>query len=391
MSKFCPLPWNHLFFRANGDVFPCCETNMVKAQFNETIEKTANAKAFNDLRLEFLKDSDDLPPGCYNCEINEQARKVSVREQSIRNFPELDFNKAKSITNQDGSVKEFKLVRLDIRSSNLCNYKCRFCGVISSNSWLKDHKALGNKLKEVYDPKTGLAEFNLPWEDLKQHLPYVKEVKLAGGEPVMMPGTYQLLEELISIGNTDAKVNMITNASVLNYGKKNIIDLLKQFPNVAISLSIDGIGPQHEWLRSGKQDWAKVENIINEYHKLSIQNNFYLTFHTGVSWMNMWHLEKMINKFPKHNFRFNPVKDPGIYSPKHFYAKQVKKAQKHYKNLYAKTLDKKYRDLSNSLNLKHSQKDFDVEEFKRVTNILDASRKQSFQNAFPEHAWVLNG
>ena len=391
MSKFCPLPWNHLFFRANKDVFPCCETNMVKTTFNETIEKTANAKAFNDLRLEFLKDSDNLPPVCYNCKINEEAQKGSIREKSLKIFPELDFNKAKSITNEDGSVKEFKLGRLDIRSSNLCNYKCRFCGVISSNSWLKDHKALGNKLKEVYDPKTGLAEFELPWEDLKQHLPYVKEVKLAGGEPVMMPGTYQLLEELISIGNTDAKIVLITNASMVNYGKKNIIDLLKQFPNVAISLSIDGIGPQHEWLRSGKQDWAKVKKIIHEYYKLSIQNNFYLTFHTGVSWMNMWHLEEFIKKYPKHNFTFNPVKDPGIYSPQHFYAKQVKKAQKHYKNLYDETLDKKYSALSNSLNLEHSQKDFDIEEFKRVTNILDASREQSFIKAFPEHAWILNG
>ncbi len=391
MSKFCPLPWNHLFFRANKDVFPCCETNMVKTTFNETIEKTANAKVFNDLRLEFLKNSRDLPPVCYNCEINEQARKGSVRERCIATFPELDLNKAKSMTNEDGSVKDFKLGRLDIRSSNLCNYKCRFCGLISSNSWLKDHKALGHEAKDSYDPKTGIAEFNLPWEDLKQHLPYVKEVKLAGGEPVMMPGTYQLLEELIAIGNTNIKINLITNASVLNYGKKNIIDLLKQFSNVAISLSIDGIGQQHEWLRSGKQDWDKVEAVIDEYTKIAKEKNFYLFFHTGVSWMNMWHLEKMIKKFPTHNFMFNPVKGPDIYSPQHFYAKQVKKAQKHYKNLYNKTKDKRYKDLSNSLNTKHSQKDFNLEKFKRTTNILDASRKQSFQNVFPEHAWVLNG
>ena len=80
--------------------------------------------------------------------------------------------------------------RLDIRSSNLCNYKCRFCGIVSSNSWLKDLKALGNPVKENYDAKTGISEFNIPWEDLKTHLPHVKRVKLAGGEPVMMAGTY---------------------------------------------------------------------------------------------------------------------------------------------------------------------------------------------------------
>ena len=160
-SKFCP-PIGTLFFRANKDVFPCCETNLVKAQFNETIEKTANAPAFNNLRLEFLKNSNLLPSVCYNCEVHEQSNKVSMRQRAIRDFHDLDYNKAKSITNEDGSVKDFKLGRLDIRSSNLCNYKCRFCGIVSSNSWLKDLKALGNSVKENYDAKTGISEFNIP-------------------------------------------------------------------------------------------------------------------------------------------------------------------------------------------------------------------------------------
>lgn len=389
-SKFCPLPWNHLFFRANKDVFPCCETNLVKAQFNETIEKTANAPAFNNLRLEFLKNSNLLPSVCYNCEVHEQSNKVSMRQRAIRDFHDLDYNKAKSITNEDGSVKDFKLGRLDIRSSNLCNYKCRFCGIVSSNSWLKDHKALGNSVKENYDAKTGISEFNIPWEDLKTHLPYVKRVKLAGGEPVMMAGTYQLLEELIAIGNTRAKINLITNASVLTYGKKNIIDLLQHFSRVIINLSIDGIGLQHEWLRSGKQDWDKVKTVIDEYTKIAKQKRFLLYFHTGVSWMNMWHLEDMIAQYPEHRFQFNPVKDPDIYSLQHFYEDQVIKAHNHYTNLYNKTKNKTYKDLANCLTIKHSKKQFNIDEFKRVTDILDKSREQSFTTAFPEHAWVLN-
>ena len=71
-------------------------------------------------------------------------------------------------------------------------------------------------------------------------MPYVKRVKLAGGEPVMMAGTYQLLEELIAIGNTKAKINLITNASVLTHGKKNIIDLLQHFSRVIIN-------PKYRW------------------------------------------------------------------------------------------------------------------------------------------------
>ena len=53
----------------------------------------------------------------------------------------------------------------------------------------------------------------------------------------------QLLEELISIGNTDAKIVLITNASMVNYGNKNIIELIKKFKRLVIMLSVDGIGP----------------------------------------------------------------------------------------------------------------------------------------------------
>jgi len=394
MSKFCPLPWNHLFVRANKKVFPCCNTNIVYSEFDETIEKTANAEVFNKFRREFLDNPNKLPKACWQCEVIEKTNKKSLREISTSKFPKLNLEAAQRMTKIDGSVRNFKLERLDIRSSNLCNYKCRFCGIISSNSWLKDHKALGHEVEDAYDAKTGISEFNLPWEDLKTHLPYAKQIKLAGGEPVMMAGTYQLLEELIAIGNTDVTINLITNASVITYGKKNIIDLLKKFKKVVIMLSVDAIGLQHEWLRSGKQDWPKVKGIIDEYTTICKQNNMSLLFHTGVTWMNMWHLEKFIKEYPSHKFIFNTVTDPKIYSLTNYDRKQVKKAKKHYHNLYRITKDSRYHEIEKILIVtcqENINEVFDKQEFIRTTTILDKSRNQSFVKAFPEHARIING
>ena len=48
-------------------------------------------------------------------------------------------------------------------------------------------KAIGyathKQLELVITTKTGIAEYDMDWEDLKTHLSYVRYVKLAGGEP----------------------------------------------------------------------------------------------------------------------------------------------------------------------------------------------------------------
>ena len=46
-----------------------------------------------------------------------------------------------------------------------------------------------------------------------------------------------------------------------------------------------------------KQDWDKVETVIDEYTKIAKQKRFHC-ISTGVSWMNMWHLEDMIARHP---------------------------------------------------------------------------------------------
>ena len=54
---------------------------------------------------------------------------------------------------------------------------------MSSHSWLQDAKLLGQVPGKEFDPKTGIAEYDMDWEDLKTHLPYITYIKLAGGEP----------------------------------------------------------------------------------------------------------------------------------------------------------------------------------------------------------------
>ncbi len=387
---FCPLPWNHLMFKNGDKVQACCETH--EAQFSpaKTIADTANDPIMRQLRLDLL-DPDIVPKICWKCETREKYQPSnSVRVFSSIQHPEWTPETAQAVTNKDGSVDNFRLEHLDIRWSNLCNYKCRFCGIQSSNLWLKEHKMLyGDYLEDHYDPKTGISEYNMNWEDLKTHLPYITYIKLAGGEPTIMPGTYQLLEEMVRIGNKKCRIMLITNGTTIQYGKYNLLELLKNF-GVRIQISLEGMGKRHAWARSGKDDWHIIEKNIEKFEAYTKEFGWKINFHTGISWMNMYHLGDFILKYPNFDFTFNIVQWPEEMSITNFYKNDLEECSLYYEKLIEKAptplasshLSKVKKAIDESI--RTTDESIDLEKFKRVNNILDDNRKQNFAKAYPE-------
>ena len=391
---FCPLPWNHLMFKQAGTVQACCETFNDQFQPESTIQATANVDVMKKLRLDML-DNDTVPKMCTKCYDREKFQDFSVRINALNLHPHWTPETAQAVTNADGSVDNFHLEHLDIRWSNLCNYKCRFCGIQSSNMWLKDSRLLGiapeKQLKTgIYDSKTGIAEYDMDWEDLKTHLPYVRYVKLAGGEPTIMSGTYQLLEELIRIGNTDIMISLITNGTTIKYGKYDLLELLSNFSNVRIQMSLEGMGARHEWARSGKKDWHLIEENFEKFIEHSKANGWKINVHSGVSWMNMYHLADFVFKYDTVNFVFNMVTTPKEMSITSFYKQDLQECSDYYAELLKKVhvikVFKHLKQLKKTIDhgLSKTDESIDLDEFRRVQGILDESRQQSFAEAYPE-------
>ena len=392
---FCPLPWNHLMFKNGGKVQACCETYQNQFKPAETIADTANDPIMRKLRLELLE-PDTIPNMCWKCENREKYQDgFSIRTNSIRMHKKWTEEYARQMTNEDGSVDNFRLEHLDIRWSNLCNYKCRFCGIQSSNLWLKENKMLyGDDLPDHYDPNTGISEYNMDWEDLKTHLPHVKYCKLAGGEPTIMPGTYQLLEEMVRVENKKCWITIITNGTTIQYGKYNLLELLKHFKGVRIQLSMEGMGSRHAWARSGKDDWHIIEKNIEQFEAYTREFGWKMNFHTGISWMNMYHLGDFILKYPNTEFIFNIVTQPEEMSITNFYKSDLEKCSLHYEKLLEKSLTpmassnlskvKKAIDQS----IKTTDESIDLEKFKRIHLMLDNNRKQNFATAYPEWSYL---
>ena len=99
----------------NGKIGPCCQ---IRSDYLKPISELRNKQRFVDLKTEY-------PPSyCEKC--------IGKEEQHLPSYRGM-FNRLE--TSSAG------LQFVDIRNTNLCNLKCRYCGPHFSSSWAKE---LGN-------------------------------------------------------------------------------------------------------------------------------------------------------------------------------------------------------------------------------------------------------
>ncbi|MFO8191299.1 MAG: putative heme d1 biosynthesis radical SAM protein NirJ1 [Bacillota bacterium] len=123
-----------------------------------------------------------------------------------------------------------------------CNLKCRHCYMAS------DGKNYENELstKEAKIFIKGLAAFKVP------------VLLLSGGEPLMRPDFFELVEYTIKCG---IRVTVSTNGTVID---KNIARSLKKMGVSYVGISIDGIGEKNDLFRGKKGAFdAALQGIRN--------------------------------------------------------------------------------------------------------------------------------
>lgn len=267
-DTLCAIPWMHLNFEPNGKVVPCCLTShhnyFAGDLTTQTIEEIWNSDNMKKLRREMM--NGERPKICETCWKKEDVTGVSGRFYQNRDFPDV-LEKIPSITLDDGTCTEMDLKYWDFRFSNLCNFKCRSCGPRYSSAWVPDAKKLGYTDQEkVWNIE---AVGNTPKIDfLDDQIDNVKRIYFAGGEPLLMPEHWQILDKLVEKKRFDVKLSYNTNCSVLEYGQKNILDYWKQWElgKLEVWPSLDEIGERAELIRSGTV-WSKVEANLKEIAK----------------------------------------------------------------------------------------------------------------------------
>jgi len=268
---------------------PCC----IASGFDEpldlktlTIEEAFNSPQMKELRKDMLEGKrNKVCDVCYKKEdLNNHSPRTDFNNNRLWKMPEVK---------EDYSV-DSQFQHVDIRFSNLCNFKCRMCNHDFSSNWYEDfdklrpgHTKGRTKVMKVSDTIV---------EDLIPHLKNIKSFYFAGGEPLIMPEHYKVLKYLYDTmpvieqhwGNVrPLSIHYNTNLSVITYDENSLVELWKGFDRVFLSISCDGIGEVGEYQRIGFLHDRFITNlkIIQKYFisnspyngGLGLQYNFQYT------------------------------------------------------------------------------------------------------------------
>jgi MoaA/NifB/PqqE/SkfB family radical SAM enzyme len=151
------------------------------------------------------------------------------------------------------------------------------------------------------------------WDSFAKIIPYFRRAEFAGGEPLMDPQHYRILDMLSEYGH-NIEIKYATNLTTLGKGRRNIYDYWPKFKSVAVNVSIDGFEDSHDYIR-GNGDWRELISNIKEVQKIPNLNRIVGAVAVQVS--NVLVLDKMIEYFLNDLgivFYTNMVKYPNVLS-----------------------------------------------------------------------------
>lgn len=264
-NTFCMHPFTGLATREDGAVKICCRSLPIGWIQNQSLEEIWNSDEIKLVRKQVL--NNEKPDVCKPCFDLEDQGVQSLRQRHITNvIPESRINLYPDVLSKvttDFSMP-FDFPTIEIKINNLCNLRCRMCNPLDSTQW-KDWKEIENFYKEennyLYDTVNKLELKDKPyigvfedkdhfWENLEKLIPYFQRVEFAGGEPLMDPFHFKILDMLSQYGN-QIEIKYATNGTILGIkGGRNIFDYWPKFKSVAVNVSIDGIHDVYNHIRS---------------------------------------------------------------------------------------------------------------------------------------------
>jgi molybdenum cofactor biosynthesis enzyme MoaA len=225
-------------FYTNNKITPCC----IIHDYAKDIATVSDSTRFADLKVP------GVPGSCQHC--------VGAGEHSYKHR----FDRF-----HDG----FK--QIDVRNSNICNLKCRTCGPAFSSKWADE---LGVKNPVM------TSDINSYIDQILNSS--VKFMYFAGGEPLLNPDHWALLDRIIEKNlASDMGLQYSTNCTTIKYKNKDIFEYWRQFQNVTVLASIDATGKAFEYIRSDAR-WDIVDRNLRKFidqrsYNLDVKINFVLS------------------------------------------------------------------------------------------------------------------
>ena len=260
---FCILPFTHMHLGTDSKARPCCVASWDESIDSDisgkTLEQIWTSKEYEKLRRSMLEGIEvPVCSGCYKIDKNGGGsdREIHNKWFSAPN-DEWDINPVTGNSNNNP-------IWMDIRPGRFCNLGCTMCAVGVSSTFAEEIKKYP-ELEEVtgqnyYDVNDWIDDESL-YTSLQNMIPYIDTIKLAGGEPLFMPGVIKLLRWCVESGNTHLRLDITTNGT---RSKGKVINWLGKFKRVDIQYSIDGIGYTNDYIRYPSK-WDIIDKNLKYY------------------------------------------------------------------------------------------------------------------------------
>lgn len=324
-NTFCPLPWIHIATRPNGDVRVCCTSNASGAGVEDekeagivqidgrnvnlrdhTLEQVWNSQFMKNIRLDML--NGQVPPSCTKCFEEESKGITSKRQWETVVWKErLNIQDRVSQMSDDGTMP-LDIPYFDLRLGNMCQLACVMCSPHDSSSWIKQWKLQYPQYKTIElikDQHWDDRNRDYTWyqkgsflDSMRGQASYIKELYFAGGEPLLIPEHYKILEFMVETGNAKNCV-LRYNSNGLEL-PDHLFDLWNHFKEVKFNFSIDAVGERNNYIRYP----SKWDNVLENLNKLdNTPENIVVNIACAVQLLNVYHLPDFITWKKHQNYK----------------------------------------------------------------------------------------
>jgi len=290
----CPLPFVHMNIKPDQTTTSCwrCLENHGNYTQN-SLQSIWNNDAWNNFRQQHL--NNEQPDGCRSCWQMERNGIISTRQTAIKEYT-VDYSNP-------------RIQEVEIRFGNLCNLQCRHCSPKYSSQWMKQiktHKSLLDEMKKFDDSSTRMSITELPdniIQEFKEIAPTLERIKITGGEPLMHPKHYDLLESLQG-HEQNIWLEYNTNLHVIN----NCVDYWKKYKKVTLRVSIDSTPYAFSYMRTNGDykklldNWYTVESCLQKQIE---EYTFDLHATCTINPLNIFDIPEIVQNFANLGSRFH--------------------------------------------------------------------------------------
>ena len=276
-DTWCPIPFNAISFHPTGVLTRCMmsDTAMGESYDSEQMQK---------LRQDMLDGKWDKE-GCQTCYKKEQHGNISQRQKWLLKDPH-------KFKNPDGynnpQIVGNPVNHMFINYSNICNFKCRMCSPLFSNSLIPEHKhlaAIDNIVPKSKLDNNLIKNRNFVNDTLRNDpskLDSVTSIWITGGEPFIDNSVYDLMD-ILDENDRSMEIDMCvtTNGSKLDLDRLQSFETLKSFE---LDLSLDAPSTMFEYMRSaGVFTWAEMEKVLADLKYFAQVNSSWFKFSLNAS------------------------------------------------------------------------------------------------------------